>query len=290
MIGNITGGKGFRGTLNYLMREGQDVAPGNEPQIVGGNMAGQNARELAREFRLSYEANPKLDNLVKHISLSLLPGEELNEQQWSDLTTDYMQEMGYSDNQYVAILHQDTPHPHIHIVASRGRLENPGRTNTYKERWRSQRVLRGLEQQFGLTPVRNSEEIDRKKPEIYGELQEAIERSLDQSINPDQFSRNLSKEGIEVSYRRIRNGEITGIAYVADISRPNALNGKQKVTGTKLGRSYRWSTVRDQLALNLKKAQKRKVLEAKKQEERLLRRQELDRKPVQEKRSRGIQR
>ena len=43
MIGKQTKGRSFRGLLNYL--EGKEQA-----ELIGGNMVGSNARELAAEF------------------------------------------------------------------------------------------------------------------------------------------------------------------------------------------------------------------------------------------------
>jgi hypothetical protein len=47
MIGKQTKGRGFRKLLDYL--ESREDA-----KLIGGNMSGRNARELAREFKLSF--------------------------------------------------------------------------------------------------------------------------------------------------------------------------------------------------------------------------------------------
>ncbi len=67
MIGNQTKGKSFRGLLDYLENK-------EESSLIGGNMFGTNARELAREFRLSRQLNPEAEKVVHHVSLSLSPG------------------------------------------------------------------------------------------------------------------------------------------------------------------------------------------------------------------------
>lgn len=54
MIGKQKKGKGFRGLLDYL-----ESSPGS--RLIGGNMSGRNARELAREFKLSRQLNPEVE-------------------------------------------------------------------------------------------------------------------------------------------------------------------------------------------------------------------------------------
>ncbi|WP_265278239.1 hypothetical protein [Nostoc sp. KVJ3] len=50
-------GKSFRGLLDYLENKEQS-------SLIGGNMFGRNARELAREFRLSRQLNPEAEKVV----------------------------------------------------------------------------------------------------------------------------------------------------------------------------------------------------------------------------------
>ena len=47
MIAKIGRGSSFRGALNYVLHRE------HQPEIIGGNMAGTNARDLAREFGMS---------------------------------------------------------------------------------------------------------------------------------------------------------------------------------------------------------------------------------------------
>ncbi len=53
MIGKQIKGKGFAGCLGYVL--GKDGA-----ELVGGNMLGENAQELASEFSESRKCKPRL--------------------------------------------------------------------------------------------------------------------------------------------------------------------------------------------------------------------------------------
>jgi len=85
--------------------------------------AGETPKELSAEFKLSRELRPNLNRVVYHSSLSLPPGENLNDQQWKEVANKYMSHMGFDGSQFVAVKHQDTEHSHIHILASRVRLD-----------------------------------------------------------------------------------------------------------------------------------------------------------------------
>lgn len=47
-------GKGFRGALNYALAERKG------PELIGGTMAGETARELAHEFGIARALNPSV--------------------------------------------------------------------------------------------------------------------------------------------------------------------------------------------------------------------------------------
>lgn len=61
---------------------------------------------------------------VFHAMLSLRPGEQLTDEQWAHAVQTYMSDLGFDeDNKYVAVMHRDTDHEHVHIVANRIHLD-----------------------------------------------------------------------------------------------------------------------------------------------------------------------
>lgn len=61
---------------------------------------------------------------VFHAMLSLRPGESLTAEQWQVAVRKYMQDLGFGEsNKYVAVMHRDKDHEHVHIVANRIRFE-----------------------------------------------------------------------------------------------------------------------------------------------------------------------
>ena len=98
MIANLVKGRGFRGVLEYALQE-------HKGYMLDSNMAGENARELAKEYGAVRALHPTVANPVHHVSLSLAPGENFSDAQWREVTGRYLEDMGFTNNQYVSCRH-----------------------------------------------------------------------------------------------------------------------------------------------------------------------------------------
>jgi hypothetical protein len=223
MIGKIIKGKSFQGCLSYVM--GKTGAA-----VIGMNMDGKDPCSLANEFSLSWQLRPKLNYKVCHVILSLSPEEHLNNDAWQTAIAQYLKEMGFTNNQYVAVKHTDKEnHEHIHLVTSRVRMDGSVVSDSWD--WtRSQDVIRKLEQDFGLAAVPSSWESDRQeqtksqidkeletgKATVKRQLADKIDATLANTTSLPDFIEQLNLEGIEVRVDRDRKGKPKGIAYKFD--------------------------------------------------------------------------
>ncbi len=259
MIAKQRKGRGFRGLLEYVENK-------EEASRIGGNMSGQNPRELAAEFKFSRQLNPNVERAVYHVSLSLAPGEYLSDEQWNEISDRYLREMNFHNNQYVVYRHGDKENDHIHIVASRISLDDGRCVHDGWDYKRSETIVRQLERDYNLQPVRGShEKLERtattgqhrrmereqgeydlglkdKPPElpIKAQLQEIIDRAtgkgedgstVDHPTMP-MFIERLQREGVEVRHGFTRNGKSKGISY--------RFSG-QAFSGSHLGAAYTFS-------------------------------------------------
>jgi len=116
MIGKIINGKSFKGCLAYVLGR-----PAFE--IINMNVCGETASEMAEVFELTQQLRPRLTRAVSHMMLSISPNESLSDQSWTQIIDRYLREMGFTNNFFVAVKHNDKNHEHVHLAASRIRCD-----------------------------------------------------------------------------------------------------------------------------------------------------------------------
>jgi Relaxase/Mobilisation nuclease domain len=174
MIGKQFKGKVFYPVLAYAL--GKQGA-----KLIGGNMANVQPIGLAKEFDFFRRLNPAVDRCMYHASLSLPPPEHMESADWHTLAQKYLQQMGFDDNQYVVVRHCDRAHDHVHIIASRIKLDGSCVSDSW-DHYRIQAVIRELEQEFNLAPVESGWE---KRKRQYLELELP---SIGKEIDTQRFS------------------------------------------------------------------------------------------------------
>ena len=113
MIGQIIYGETCKGTLNYVLgKEGMQILGyGNtfsqsiSPKFFGNVLHFQGQRNATK-------------NRYAHISLNLPHGEHLDDRTFYKISEEYMENMGYGEQPYVVVRHNDTKHEHVHIVTT----------------------------------------------------------------------------------------------------------------------------------------------------------------------------
>lgn len=121
---------------------------------------------------------------VIHISLNPHPDDRLSDEQFSDIAREYIEKMGYGNQPFVVYKHEDIDRHHLHIVTlavdERGKKINDG-NNFYT----STRILKELEQKYGLIPaqMRKEREAFRLKKVCYGD-EENLKKQLASVIRP----------------------------------------------------------------------------------------------------------
>lgn len=121
--------------------------------IVAGIMAGRTPRELAQEFGLLRRLNPRLRKAVMHFAISPAPGDpEFSDAQWDYLAHRFVKALGYDKSPWVAFVHRDTDHVHMHIMTSR--IDLNGRTvSNFNDFRKAEQVMRDMEAELGLRSV-----------------------------------------------------------------------------------------------------------------------------------------
>ena len=121
---------------------------------------------------------------VIHISLNPHPDDRLTDEQFSAIAREYIEKMGYANQPFIVYKHEDIDRHHLHIVTlavdERGKKINDG-NNFYT----STRILKELEQKYGLIPaqMRKEKEVFRLQKVCYGDG-ENLKKQLASVIKP----------------------------------------------------------------------------------------------------------
>lgn len=236
------------------------------PGVLQGNES--DLSEMIREFdqvetlrRFTIDSE-KAIKPVFHAMLSLRPGESLTTPQWRQAVTKYMTDLGFDEsNQYVAVMHQDKDHQHVHIVANRIRLNDDfSMVKDSNERSVSLDSVSGIEDRFGLTKAPKPKDtwgVSITHAELQASIRDcdlplkhkmiakiagAIEATNAVDGDMFTFTRLLRKQGVYINLTLNDEGHPKGISFEFD--------GKQ-ISGRQLKRSrLTWHKLTTQEGIN----------------------------------------
>ena len=223
MIAKAIKGKGFRGALEYDLSK-------EHGRVIDTNMEGTGPRELAREFGEIRKLRPNLGRAVLHVSLSAAPGEILTDDQWREIGKRYLHGMGLDENQYLITRHLDTEHEHVHLLVNRIRFNGEVTSDSHDYR-RHEILMRAIERDFALQPVRPSIEAERHaatKGEIEQglrtgvastrqRLQQLCDGAAATSRTYSDYAERLEAAGVElVPVTQFDGAKLSGLSYRLD--------------------------------------------------------------------------
>lgn len=214
-------GKDFFGVLMYNYKK---IIAG-VGSVLDSNINMGTVIQQTKEFNLIRQLKPNLSKAVYHVSLNLPYTDKLTDEEFSNLARDYLEGMGFNDNQYLVYKHTDQEHAHIHIVANRVKYsgEVVSDSQDYK---RSEALVRKLEVKYNLTQfiakqesnVLSKGEIEKclrtgNVPERL-ELQNIIFEILNQNNSLEEFIKKLKQNGVKAKLNKSSTtGYISGISF-----------------------------------------------------------------------------
>ncbi|MGB3653902.1 MAG: relaxase/mobilization nuclease domain-containing protein [Rivularia sp. (in: cyanobacteria)] len=234
--------------------------------IIGKNISGESPLSLNKEFLESKNTNHQVKRHCAHLILSLPKQESVDDLTMSHITGDFLESMGYRNSNditqnvaFVAVRHHDKEHEHIHIVASRVRLDGSCVSDSW-DYLKAQNATRVIATKYDLSvaPVSSNAVAQNladsgvdatvspnRSPSIrqinanHQELSfketigEAIENALINSKNPTEYVSNLYDSGV-VAKAKFDGKELLGFSY--------AYKGKY-AAGNQISRCYSWNNI-----------------------------------------------
>ena len=198
-MAEIVQGRGFKGVLNYVLDK-------HKAEVLWADGLRLSSRDsVVQSFVIQGKLNP-ISKPVAHISLdfSAQDKERLTNQKMAEIAGEYLQKMGYGNTQVLMVRHNDTDHPHLHLVLNR--IDNDGkRISDRNERIRSTKVCKELTVKYGLYFAKGKENVkehrlrepDKTKYEIYN----ALKIVLPACKSWQELVDNLKRQGITVDFK-----------------------------------------------------------------------------------------
>ncbi|XHR94252.1 relaxase/mobilization nuclease domain-containing protein [Mucilaginibacter sp. UC70_90] len=166
MVAVIKSGRSLRNTFFYNENK---VKEGVASIIFAGNYP-LDKEQLSEDFRLKMleriaALRPTMERPGIHISLNFAPGEQPDAPLLQQITTEYMERIGFGDQPYLVYQHFDAGHPHVHILSLRIRPDGtPIDTFNIGKRL-SLPALEALELKYNLVKAKDHrKEVFQLKP------------------------------------------------------------------------------------------------------------------------------
>ena len=198
MIAKISSGKNFYGVANYNQKkieQGQGAVLYKQKLVKTTPKSLQNSFD---SFRTSRVSKP-----VFHVSLSFSEKDKakLSNEKMVEITKDYLEKMGYSKQPYIVYRHDDTKHPHVHVLTSRVDISSGKKLPHDHEHRKSKRITDELEVKYDLTI---SDKQVLAKREMLGDLQKAIKNGKPESLK--KLNKELSNIGSDIRAKQKGKG------------------------------------------------------------------------------------
>lgn len=159
MVAKITIGSSLFGAVKY----NADKVNQGKGQLLDTNKifyAGDgkvNVAEVVKDFEHRMPNQMRTEKPVIHISLNPHPDDKLTDGELTQMAHEYMQRMGYGEQPYIIVKHEDIDRHHLHIVSVR--VDEQGkRINCDFTKRRSLAILRDFEQRYNLHKGSKQEE------------------------------------------------------------------------------------------------------------------------------------
>ncbi|MFK7980942.1 MAG: relaxase/mobilization nuclease domain-containing protein [Saprospiraceae bacterium] len=198
MIAKISSGKNFYGVANYNQKKIEQGQGAILYKQKLGKTAPKSLQNAFDSFRTSRVSKP-----VFHVSLSFSEKDKakLSNEKMVEITKDYLDKMGYAKQPYIVYRHDDTKHPHVHILTSRVDISSGKKLPHSHEHRKSKKITDDLEVKYDLT-ISDKQLLTKK--EMVGDLQEAMKNGKPEHLK--MLNNELSKMGSPTRVRSTGKG------------------------------------------------------------------------------------
>ena len=208
-----------------------------------------NLQEMTACFEMQAGLNHNVSQPVKHFAISWPPedAEKLTNEVMMEAVQQYLNEMGYSNTQYLVTRHNGTDNPHCHVVVNA--VDNNGKKiNDYMERSRNAEVCKKITNEMGFSwgshkSAKQSEIPTNCRQRTYEAARYEIASDIASAIPEVKSIKELpsvlmTKYGVTTEVKLDSNGSPCGISFSKQIKDSTGNTVTCKFSGSKIDRQF----------------------------------------------------
>ena len=166
----------------------------NFPSFINEN----SSQEEVRNYLKSISKNEKVKKPQFHAVIST-KFQQHSKEELTKVAEDFMQEMGYGNQPFIVVFHNDTENNHVHIVSTRVDKSTRKKLNDSYERLKAQKALADtLEKRYGISSEEKLEKLLNYQISSLKQLEILLERNgfkLTKNTN-DENALGILKNGV----------------------------------------------------------------------------------------------
>jgi len=206
-------------SIQYALRHEQAV-------ILDKNIASEIPSQVAKEFKLFQQLNERClrNSLSFVISPTIQDGKNLSLEQLENINKSFLEKMQLQDHQYIAFVHKNTPHKHIHLYVNR--IDYTGKA--YNDRFvsnRSAHVAETIAKDMGLETAKEVQQLRQKQRQVEHPEMEHIKHLAKATLAQREvnsvskfvslFNETGSEAGLHAEAYNNKNGTFQGLRFYA---------------------------------------------------------------------------
>jgi hypothetical protein len=164
MVARISASKSLSKVLNYnehKVKEKQAEALAAHNFLKDGDKL--NFHDKKSHFERLTSLNERTKTNVLHVSLNFDSSEKIDNDKMREIAKAYMEKIGFGDQPYLVYRHNDSGHPHMHIVSTNIRADGSRISMHNLGRNASEKARKEVEVEFGLVKAQEKKFDERIK-------------------------------------------------------------------------------------------------------------------------------
>jgi Relaxase/Mobilisation nuclease domain len=213
-------------SISHISASIQYALRSEEATVLDKNIISQEPHEVAKEFKLFQELNERCErnSLSFVLSPAISDGKKLSNEQLESINKSFLEKMQLGDHQYIAFVHKNTEHKHIHLYVNR--IDYTGKA--YDDQFisnRSAQVAENIAKEMDLQTAKEVQQARHQIKQLEYPQMESIKQIAKATLaqreanSVSEFVNLFNEAGSNAGFRseayNNKNGTFQGLRFYA---------------------------------------------------------------------------